>query len=249
MATRCGGLRSPGRRPRVVDLARALDDRLRARGAVGRVSRPTRPRLPGGQAVVAAGSIRDRRNVRGHARWATRRSVRVAGCARPAVRHFPAGRRPRDRPIPGDRRRGPRTARARPRPAATARRARFGTPLAGSASRRGGCFYAGGSRVAGLGDRNGRQRDVDRDDRQSDCGVHSSRGARRDHVVAPSPPPGVRARRRAAHPDSGDDGRAARPGAGRPHARGGVSNREAATSMLRAGRSSFPRAAIVPSPQ
>ena len=225
-----------------------VDARLPARGAVGRAPGSARAHVPGRAALVAPGPVRDRRRLRGHARRAARRRVRRSGRARPAVRRAAGERRPRGRPSAGDLRRRRRSGRALPRPAAAGRLARRGTPLAGAASGRGGGHHPGGPRVAGLGDRDRREHADARDDREGGCRVAPGRGRRRDRLVAPAPSGSVRARRRAANADGGDDARAARPGARRPHARGRLPARQ--RPLRRRGRPAgraAARAATAPS--
>ena len=222
VAARRGGLRAPGRRSRVGELARAVDARLPARGAVGRRpgSARARPSPRGGPGRARPGSrspAPSQSTLGGQLVGAL-----VAPDARDLLSVAPrAERRPRDRPGAGDR---------RPRPSlwscsssscsgcaalrGAARRSQGPLLVAAAVSTLVGLVWLGWVIATDA------QRADARDDRAGGRRVASGRGRRGDRLVAPASPGSVRARRRAASADGGDDARAARAGARRPHARG-----------------------------
>ena len=95
-------VRTPGRRPSVGELARPLDARLPARGAVGGAPRPGRADVSGGASMVARRAGRDRRRLCGNARRSARRRPRASRLAGRALRRTAADRGRCRRPGAGD---------------------------------------------------------------------------------------------------------------------------------------------------
>ena len=200
---------------------RALDARVPAGGAVGRLSGSARAHLPGRAVLVAHGPVRDRLRLRSDARRAARRRVRRPGRTRPAVR-LDAGRASPTRST--ECRRSP----ALPSLWSCSSSSCGGCgPLRGAARRSQGPLLAAAAATILVGlvwlgwvIATDAQHGEARDDRERRCRVAPGRGRGGDPLVAPSSSGSVRARRRAANADGGDDARAARAGARRPHARG-----------------------------
>ena len=216
MAARRGRVRPSRRRPRVGGLARVVDTRTGLGAALDRGPGRIAARPAGRAAQFARHAMGHRRGLHGDARRPGRRGTGGAGRARPAVGRAPRGRRPRNRPSAGVRGSRGRARRPGAAPAAATRAARSGTSLSGTSAGCGRRRAYGRRCLARLGDRKRWEQAEGRDDRASDRRLTPDRRGRGDPLVASASTRSIRARRRVAGANAGNDGRAPRGGAWRP---------------------------------